>query len=139
MLCGGAAVAQRCVEGSCRIVCGTARLGGPRPNLVLVLQALKVRSAIGKCGAGLLLLQAGPLLVVGVALAGLRRDLGVDHCTPEARRCQHETGRRCETAALVRGTCVEERGAAAAAQGCARIVAHLVRLRRGDRCEVLCD
>ena len=35
------------------------RLGGPRPNLVLLLEALEVRAGIGKCGAsaGLLLLQ----------------------------------------------------------------------------------
>ena len=38
-------------------------LGSGRPNLVLLLQALEVRVAIGKCsaGVGLLLLQAGPL------------------------------------------------------------------------------
>ena len=37
-------------------------LGSWRPNLVLLLQALEVRVAIGKCsaGVGLLLLQAGP-------------------------------------------------------------------------------
>ena len=61
------------------------RLGGPRPNLVLLLEALEVRAGIGKCGAsaGLLLLQDGPLQVDSVdalALAGLRLDLGVDHC-----------------------------------------------------------
>ena len=65
-------------------------LGGRRANLVLLLQALEVRVAIG-----LLLLQAGPLLVDGVdapTLAGLRLGLGVDHCTPP--EAMHASTRR---------------------------------------------
>ena len=45
---------------------------------------------------GLLLLQDGPLQVDSVgapALAGLRLDFGVDHCT-SLRRCQHGNVRR---------------------------------------------
>ena len=68
-------------------------LGGPRPNLVL-LQALEVRVAIGKCGAGVsLFCRPGPswlMVLMPLPSTGCGSIMESIICNPV--RCQHGRG-----------------------------------------------